>query len=76
MRCKNCESKMDVLQVYDAGDTAQTRSLQCRECGYRASSVTFLVERPQRARPRGFGAWALKKRIESGDLRSPLIDEE
>lgn len=70
MKCPNCETRMDVLQVYDAGDSAQTRSLQCRECNYRASSVSFLVDRPQK-RTRGKGAWALKKKIENGEMESP-----
>lgn len=68
MKCPKCSDKLHVTHVYQAGETGETRDLRCGACGFKASSVTFLVERPQ-AHKKGQGGMALKRRIESGKLR-------
>lgn len=73
MKCPNCEdSKLDVVRVHSAGDRGEARDLRCRECGFKSSSVTFLVPRPQEHK-KGLGGHALSKAIESGRLT--LSDE-
>lgn len=74
MKCPSCDSgKLSVMRVYAAGNNAETRDLSCPECGYKASSITFLVERPQ-GRKRGRGSMALKRQIERGEVANP-VDE-
>lgn len=75
MDCPKCEKKMGVLQTYMAGGNGESRNLKCPACGYRASSVTFLVEL-RRPSGRKIGARALAVKIERGELRSPLDDGE
>ena len=76
MNCPRCkgEVRLDVTHVFAAGDEAETRNLKCRSCGYKASSITFLVQRPQ-ARRKGKGAWALSKQIRAGTIENPLSDD-
>lgn len=74
MKCPNCkDQKLQVTHVFSAGSSAETRSLRCPECGHKASSITFLVQRPQRGT--GRGAWALSKQIRSGKLENPAQDD-
>lgn len=71
MKCPNCDDvSLEVTHVRPAGETAEARDLWCPVCRYRASSVTFLIERPQQ-RKHGHGAWALAKKILSGKLARP-----
>jgi transcriptional regulator NrdR family protein len=73
MKCPSCsQGKLDVLNVYLATDACETRNLKCNICGFRASSVTLLVERPQNCK-RGRGGHALAKKIAAGTLAVPKI---
>lgn len=73
MKCPNCEHPhMDVTHVYSAGDRAETRNLVCSKCRFRASSITFLVDRPQK-RKKGFAAIALADKIVEGKIEEPEI---
>ena len=67
MKCPGCDyKKLDVTHVYTAaGSNAESRDLKCRECGFKGSSVTFLLERPQEQK-HGRGALALKRAIDKG----------
>jgi hypothetical protein len=68
MKCPNCDCKhMEVTHVYSAGDRAEARNLVCPKCRFRSSSVTFMVERPQR-RKKGFAAIALADKIVEGKI--------
>ena len=72
MNCPNCQdTRLDVTHTFSAGDNAETRNLKCRVCGYRASSMTFLVRRPQE-RKKGKGGRALSLLIRSGTIINPV----
>ncbi len=60
---------MRVTHTYQVqGEAAETRALKCPQCGFRATSIAFLVERPQRKK-RGRGAVAMAQKVASGDVR-------
>lgn len=74
MKCPKCPGRLEVRNVYRAGDSAETRDLQCPCCGFRSSSITFLVPRPQQRR-RGRGGRALAIAIEEGDIEPPAVGQ-
>ncbi len=63
---------MSVTHVYSAGDRAETRNLRCPTCGFKSSSITFLIDRPQ-ARKYGLGGQALASKIVSGKIQQPEL---
>lgn len=74
MKCPDCDHpKLEITHVYAAGDSAESRNLKCPSCGHKASSVTFLVKRPQK-RNGGKGAWALSKKLQKGQIENPIDD--
>lgn len=76
MRCPRCQSDLGVLRTLQATAAAETRDLKCRACGYRATSVTFLLDRPQHAPvgPLGeSGAHAIRSKIQRGEVRPPEV---
>lgn len=80
MNCPACDAKMTVTHTYMAGGRAETRNLRCPACGCRASSVTFLIERPQFVKQRGQGGRGgeyLRAKILKGEVRPPdIVGEE
>jgi hypothetical protein len=73
MKCPNCpEEHMCVTHVYSAGDRAESRNLRCPTCGFKSSSITFLIERPQ-GRKYGLGGQALASKILSGKIQKPNL---
>lgn len=70
MKCARCQDKLEVTHVYAAGDRAETRNLVCPTCGFKATTVTFLVDRPQHSK-RGFSARGLRAKILEGKLEAP-----
>jgi len=71
MICPNCkDAKLGVTQVFSAGDSAESRNLVCRTCGFRATSLTFIIPRPQERR-RGHAAKAMADKIKKGQIRPP-----
>lgn len=74
MICPKCNHPhMDVLKVFEGGKEAESRDLRCPICGYRATSITFLLPRP--AVTRGKGGWAVAKLAKSGRLRPPSLED-
>lgn len=74
MNCPNCKDrKLFVLRTLIARDDSETRDLKCLKCGFRASSVTFLVDRSTVKVGQG-AAEALRKMIRQGKIKSPLED--
>lgn len=72
MKCPNCpDEHLYITHTYSAGDQGETRNLKCMICGFRASSITFMVERPQN-RKWGVGGFVLAKKILAGEIKSPL----
>lgn len=78
MNCPRCdEDALSVTKVFQAGERAETRNLNCRACGFKAASVTFLVIEQQplirkRRRYRS-GAFALARRIANGQIQPPDV---
>ncbi|MEY5098844.1 MAG: hypothetical protein RJA36_1563 [Pseudomonadota bacterium] len=73
MKCPNCNAPhMEVTHVYAAGERAEARNLVCPKCRFKSSSVTFLVDRPQK-RKKGFAAIALANKILEGKIVEPEI---
>jgi hypothetical protein len=66
MKCQ-CGGELRVVHTHQAGEGAETRDHRCEECGMRYSSVTFLLERPQRP-TKGHGYSALAKMVLRGEL--------
>lgn len=73
MKCPSCDCKhMEITHVYSAGDRAETRNLVCPVCGFKSSSITFMVDRPQK-RKKGFAAIALADKIVEGKIQAPEV---
>lgn len=76
MNCPNCkDQKLAVTHVFSAGENAETRNLRCFECGFKSTSVTFLVPRTQERRWGG-GGYALAKRVRAGTVKNPVPSDE
>jgi hypothetical protein len=59
---------MRILRTFQVmGEAAETRDLRCPACGFRSTSITIMLTRPQ-ARKRGHGAVAVRNQISAGVL--------
>lgn len=69
MNCPKCKAKLEVTHTYMVSDSNESRNLRCPDCGFKASSITFLVVEHG-------GAVRLRTRLQRGEIRSPLDDHD
>ena len=73
MRCQKCNSKLYVIDTFQAGSNAKTASAACRVCGWSCTLITIIAT--ENTGKYGNGAYALAKKIKQGEDPKVLIDE-
>ena len=69
MRCPTCSSRLRVSHVFNAGDTATTRTAVCPGCKASWTTVEVVVARVE---AKGQGAHALAQKIRAEGLGGAL----
>lgn len=65
MKCQKCNSRLYVIDTFDAGSNAKTASAACRVCGWSCTLITIIAT--ENTGKYGNGAYATAKKIKKGE---------
>jgi len=73
MKCQKCDSKLYVIDTFQAGSNAKTASAACRNCGWSCTLITVIAT--ENTGKYGNGAYATAKKIEEGKDPQVFLDQ-